>query len=185
MATGGCVTTGLPALARLGLRLLRARPGGCARAGDVLVRFARAHPALLARVMYAGAARGDRRLLDAPDARELAAHRFLAATRGGVAGMIDDYVLCTRPWGFEPAAVETAVQLWHGMRDSLVPVDQAIGLAAALPRVQAALHPDEGHFFYRRRLREILGEVVSGTRSMSSVDQPNPRAPSPCPVSGW
>jgi hypothetical protein len=30
--------------------------------------------------------------------------------------------------------------------------------------VQAALHPDEGHFFYRRRLREILGSLAAAVR---------------------
>ncbi len=183
-------TGGLPAPSRLGLRLLLRRPAGCTRAAASLVRLARRHPALLARVMYAGAARADRRLLDASDARELAAARFLAATRAGVGGMIDDYVLCSRPWDFDPAQIRTSVQLWHGMQDSLVPVDQAIALAGTLPRAAMSVHPEEGHFFYRRRLREILGSVVAGAagpddRSMSSVDQPNPRAPSPCPVSGW
>jgi len=187
---GGCVTRGLPAPARLGLRGVRARPSGCARTGDMLVRLARRKPALLARVMLAGAARRDRSLLDAPDARALAAQRFLAASSAGVAGMIDDYVLCSRPWGFDAARVAVPVQLWHGMQDALVSVDHAYALAATLPRVEAAICSDEGHFFYERRLPEILGAIVAvaapaSTRSSSSVDQPNPRAPSPCPVSGW
>lgn len=87
--------------------------------------------------------------------------RFLAAASGGVGGMIDDHLICTRPWGFAPEDVCGPVQLWHGAQDELVPIDQAMHLAAALPRVQAALHPDEGHFFYRRRLREILGDLVA------------------------
>jgi hypothetical protein len=41
-------------------------------------------------------------------------------------------------------------------------------VAAALPNVQAALHPDEGHFFYRRRLREILGPLTGALRSAGS-----------------
>jgi hypothetical protein len=69
-----------------------------------------------------------------------------------------------RPWGFAPEDVRGLVQLWHGAQDELVPIDQAMHLAAALPRVQAALHPDEGHFFYRRRLREILGDLVAAAR---------------------
>ena len=137
--------------------------------------------------MRAGAASADRRQLDAPGARELAATRFLAAASGGLAGMIDDYLLCTRPWGFRPSAIGPLVQLWHGMQDPLVSIEDALHLAAALPHVQTALDPDEGHFFYRRRLREILGDVAAAcqaTRSSSSADQPNPRAPSPRPVSG-
>jgi dipeptidyl aminopeptidase/acylaminoacyl peptidase len=54
------------------------------------------------------------------------------------------------------------------MQDALVPVDQAMHLAAALPNVRVALHPDEGHFFYRRRLREILGQLAAAVRSAGS-----------------
>ncbi len=54
-----------------------------------------------------------------------------------------------------------AVHVWHGMHDAVVPIDDAMHLVAELPRVQAALHPDEGHFFYRRRLQEILGDLVA------------------------
>jgi len=53
------------------------------------------------------------------------------------------------------------VHVWHGMHDAVVPIDDAMHLVAELPRVQAALHPDEGHFFYRRRLQEILGDLVA------------------------
>ncbi len=183
-------TAGLRAPARLGLRLLGARPRACSRTGDALLALARRNPRLVAGVMYAAAPRDDRLLLDAPGARALATQRFLAASRGGVGGMVDDYRLCTSPWGFEPTAVTPPVQLWHGALDALVPVDEAIGLAAALPRARLALHAGEGHFFYGRRLREILGALAAavepaGSRSASSVDQPNPRAPSPCPDSGW
>ena len=189
MLPGGGPERMRPLAAHLGLCAVRAAPRGCAVAGDAFVGLARRHPALLAYMICAGASEADRRLLAAPDARELAAGRFLAATRGGVAGMIDDHVLCSQPWDFEPARIHTAVQLWHGLRDPLAPAQRAIELAACLPRVRATLHPEEGHFFYRRRLREILGAVVSapapGARSSSSVDQPKPRAPRPCPVSGW
>jgi pimeloyl-ACP methyl ester carboxylesterase len=101
--------------------------------------------------------------------------------------MVDDYVLCCRPWGFDPAGVRVRVQLWHGMQDPIVPAGDALGLAAALPDVQTALDPDEGHFFYRRRLREVLADVAAACRQTSSptsADQPKPRAPSPRPVSG-
>jgi dipeptidyl aminopeptidase/acylaminoacyl peptidase len=82
--------------------------------------------------------------------------------------MIDDYLVCAGPWGFRLQDVHGPVQLWHGMQDELVPVDQAMHLVAALPNVQAALHPDEGHFFYRRRLREILGPLTGALRSAGS-----------------
>jgi pimeloyl-ACP methyl ester carboxylesterase len=125
------------------------------------------------RVMRAPAASADGYLPAQSEARELAAARFLAAARRGVGGMIDDYLLCAAPWGFDPARVPGLVQLWHGMRDALVPVDEAIQLAAALPHVQIELDPDEGHFFYRRQLREILGDLAAA--SFRRAPQPQPQ----------
>jgi pimeloyl-ACP methyl ester carboxylesterase len=90
---------------------------------------------------------------------------FLAAARGGVGKMIHDYRLCTLPWGFEPAAIPGEVHVWHGMRDQLVPVDHALALAASIPRSRISLDPDDGHFFFRRRLREILGGLTEAAGS--------------------
>ena len=171
IAPGGCAAAGLPPPVRLGLRVLRARPRACARVGDALLAIPRRHPRVVGRVIRAGAAPADRPLLAAAEARDAAAVRFLAAARGGVGGMIGDHLVCAGPWGFRLEDVGGLVQLWHGMQDALVPVDQALHLAAALPRVQVALHPDEGHFFYRRRLREILGHlaVAVGSRERPST----------------
>jgi pimeloyl-ACP methyl ester carboxylesterase len=150
---------GLPA--RAALRVLRRHPRACARAAAAVLEVVRRHPRLVARIMTAGAAPADRRRLDESESRELAAARFLAAAGGGVAGMIDDYLLCSGSWGFQLCDVRVPVQLWHGVQDPLVPVDEALHMATALPRVQTALDPDEGHFFYRRRLREIVAEINS------------------------
>lgn len=147
---------GLDLRTRAALRLLRCQPVACTRAADALLDVARCHPRLLARAIGGG----DRDV----QAREEAGARFLAAAGRGVGAMIDDYRLCAADWGFDPADVRVPVQLWHGARDPLVPVDQALLLAAALPRAQVAIDPDEGHFFYRRRLREILAELAGAPR---------------------
>lgn len=164
MTQGGCARSDMPLAARLGLRALRARPRACIRAGDVALGVARRHPRLVAGAIRASAPAAERDGVDEAGARERAADRFLAAAGGGVGAMVDDYLLCRRPWGFATQDVRARVQLWHGMQDPLVPVGEALGLAAALPDVQVALDPDEGHFFYRRRLREILAGVAAACR---------------------
>lgn len=164
MTEGGCATGDLPVAARLGLQALRVRPQACVQLGDVALGLARRHPRLVARAIRASAPAAEREAVDDAAASERAAARFLAAAAGGVDAMVDDYLLCHGPWGFAPRDVRGLVQLWHGMQDPLVPVDAALGLVAALPNVQVALDPDEGHFFYRRRLREILARVASACR---------------------
>lgn len=161
VAQGACSGAGLPRAARIGLRAVRARPRACESAGDALLAVVRRHPRLVTRIMRGGAPPADRRLLAEVGAGERAAARFLAAADGGVGGMIDDHLVTVRPWGFEPRDVRGLVHVWHGAQDAIVAVDEAMLLAAALPHARLALDPDEGHFFYRRRLREILGDLAA------------------------
>ena len=159
MAPGGHVPAGLPAPVRLGLRLLRRRPHACTRTGDALLAVARRHPGLIGLVMLAGAPPADRRLLADRGAGAAAAGRFLAAAADGIGAMVDDHVICTGRWGFRPADVAGLVHLWHGGRDTLVPAREAIRLAEQLPHAELALGPGDGHYFYGRRLREILSAL--------------------------
>jgi hypothetical protein len=52
------------------------------------------------------------------------------------------------------------VRLWHGEQDHFVPVEHARAVAAALPRCTARFNADDGHFFFRRRLVDVLGALV-------------------------
>jgi hypothetical protein len=146
-----------------------------------LVRSACRHPRLVARLLHAAATPADRRLLaaSASDAGGGPVERFLGVARGGVAGMIEDHLVCSRAWGFCPTDVGALVQLWHGVDDPIVPVERAMALAASLPRVTSALHAGEGHFFYRRHLREILGGVASVLASDAVLASPLDGPPLP------
>ncbi|HUA05111.1 MAG TPA: alpha/beta fold hydrolase [Solirubrobacteraceae bacterium] len=76
--------------------------------------------------------------------------------------MIDDYLVCRRPWGFDPAELEIPVTLWHGRGDRLVPLAHTLALAAAIPGCEARVDDRGGHFFYSRRLTEILAPLLPG-----------------------
>ena len=84
--------------------------------------------------------------------------------------MIDDYLVCRRPWGFDPCELEIPVALWHGRGDRLVPLAHTLALAAAIPRCEAHVDQHGGHFFYSRRLAEILGPLLpAGADSTSAA----------------
>ena len=146
---------GLPLATRLFMRVLAAAPRSSARLLGVSARLLRAHQALVVRL--------------AGPARAPAVGALSAATVGGVGGLVDDFVVCCRPWGFDPAELGVEVHLWHGLRDRLVPADHARQLAAALPRCRAAIDPDENHFFFRRRSPEITELVVEAARRSALV----------------
>jgi pimeloyl-ACP methyl ester carboxylesterase len=74
--------------------------------------------------------------------------------------MIEDYLVCRKDWGFEAGEVRGAVGVWHGRADRLVPLAHAVKLAAAIPAAVTHVDPTGGHFFYKDRLRDILGSLV-------------------------
>jgi pimeloyl-ACP methyl ester carboxylesterase len=76
------------------------------------------------------------------------------------AAMIDDYLVCRGEWGFDPAQLRVPVTLWHGRLDRLVPLADMLRLAAAIPGSRTYVDPDGGHFFYGRRLEEIIGSLM-------------------------
>jgi pimeloyl-ACP methyl ester carboxylesterase len=159
----------VPVRLRLALGLLARAPGACSTVGDAVVRLLERHPRLLLRAMMSGAPPADRTLLDDRAASDTAVRSFLDAAHRGVGEMIGDYLVCRRPWGFDPAQIATDVHVWHGMRDQLVPVDHALALATAIPRSRLALDPDDGHFFFRRRVAEILEGVAAPFEPSSTV----------------
>jgi pimeloyl-ACP methyl ester carboxylesterase len=79
--------------------------------------------------------------------------------------MIDDYLVCRSPWGFDLADIGTSVTLWHGRGDRLVPLSHTLALAAAIPGCEARVDPTGGHFFYSRRVADILGPLLPDFRA--------------------
>src|SRR5262249_20264469 len=75
-------------------------PATFAKLGDAATSVIRRHPGLLARVMVAGAPSCDKQLLAAREQRVAAADQFLAAAGGGARGLVEDYALSAKPWGF-------------------------------------------------------------------------------------
>ena len=125
------------------------------------MRFAERRPDALTRLASLGATPEDRRLLSAAEGGTAAIESFVATAAAGVRGMIDDYLTCCAAWGFQLREVLGEVHLWHGEQDRFVPVEHARAVAAALPRCRARFDAEDGHFFFRRRLADVLGGLVS------------------------
>ena len=161
------LTPGLPRRIRLPLALLAAAPWLARLAGDALPPLLARHPDLIMRVISAHAAPAERDRLARSEERVAATRSFLDATRGGVGGLIDDYLTYSRGWGFDPCDVGCEVQLWHGSADPLVPVEHALQLAAVLRDCRVMIDPDEGHHFFRSGLERILESLLDGAVTVS------------------
>jgi pimeloyl-ACP methyl ester carboxylesterase len=81
--------------------------------------------------------------------------------------MIEDYLVCRRPWGFAPGDVRVPVTLWHGRADWLVPLSHTLALRAAIP-VSTTRVARGGHFFYSGSLAEIIQSLMPDEVSEAS-----------------
>jgi pimeloyl-ACP methyl ester carboxylesterase len=88
----------------------------------------------------------DRAVLANPELRATLIAASAEAFRQGVTGAAWDGLLLSRPWGFDLTAIRLPVRLWHGERDTVVPVAMGRGLAQGIPACQATFLPEEGHF---------------------------------------
>lgn len=160
---------------RVPLRAMVQAPRAIAWFGDRFAALMRRRPGLGVRAMEIGACEADRRLLAEPMGREALAESFLGAMRGGCAPMIEDYLVCCRDWGFDPAEARGTVSIWHGLRDKLVPVEAARALASRLPDARLNIDPDEGHFFYKRRIEDILAGIIDRAGGATCASRPRPQ----------
>jgi len=63
----------------------------------------------------------------------------------GEEGWISDLAALTSDWGFEIASVSTAVDVWHGEDDLMVPVSHGRWLSGRLTSARLHSVPDHGH----------------------------------------
>lgn len=124
--------------------------------GAVLVFFARHWPDKYLSTMNAHLPPVDRVIFTRPDVQAMIREDMAQAFRNGSRAAIRDIVLLTRPWGFALQDISVPVQLWHGERDTTVPVRMGHDLADSIPQSQAHFVPDAGHFLFIDRWRQIL-----------------------------
>ena len=166
---------------RLALRRLELHPDLARSLGDSLCGRAARRPRLIARGLALGGRGAGSE--DGDDALETATRSLLAATSGGVGGMIDDYLVACRPWGFAPEAIIAPVALWHGARDRVAPPSGARELARRIPGAQLRVEETESHFFFRRRMAEVLlpllPERPRALRPIAAPAKARPATPTP------
>jgi pimeloyl-ACP methyl ester carboxylesterase len=116
----------------------------------------RADPASLIRGLLADLTEADRHLVTDPGIRSLLIRSYEEALQSSAFGWIDDARAFCIPWGFDPAAVDVPVLLWHGARDRFSPVAHARWLGARIPDVTLVVKPDASHFGALTVLPDVL-----------------------------
>jgi len=101
----------------------------------------------------------ERHYLRHPAMKATITRAFTEATRNGVAGLVYEQMLISRPWGFHPAEVTVPVRLWHGEQDVHVPLSMNRRLIDELPCCDAHLLKDSGHFLLYDRWADIVAAM--------------------------
>ena len=102
-------------------------------------------------------------LSELPAAEKDWAHRhpqslefFVDACRGGAHGVTLDYLLWALPWDLDWSSITTAVHLFHGDADTVVPLHHLDTVAALLPHPVRHVLPGLGHVSIQDSYGSIL-----------------------------
>lgn len=83
------------------------------------------------------------------------------ALRQGTRGAVQELALIRHPWPVPLRDVKTPVHLWHGARDTNVPIASARRLAAELPDVILHVSDSADHDVGHERRDEIMSVIAS------------------------
>jgi len=101
----------------------------------------------------------DKVLLTEPAVMDLFKEDVEQAFINGTAAAVQEISLLRSAWEFDPKAITQPVNLFHGYKDTVLPIDLAEELIKSLKNVRPYLYPEEGHFFALKTSRKIF-EII-------------------------
>ena len=78
----------------------------------------------------------------------------------GARGVVDDYAILGRPWGFAVEEIAVPVHCWHATADKVVPLHHTEELVRRIPGAQLTQWADEGHLAVVRRVGEVFDALL-------------------------
>ncbi|MHB1729932.1 MAG: alpha/beta fold hydrolase [Leptospirillum sp.] len=76
----------------------------------------------------------------------------------GSEGIVDDLMILSKPWDFDPGSISGKVHFWHGDRDLIAPLFLIEKLAKEIPASKTRIIQGEGHLLIFRYWDSILEE---------------------------
>ena len=122
----------------------RARPLALALWG-VMRRMALGRPERFVAAVEKELSAPDRAALADPATRAAWLRTLQESLRPGAAGVIEDWAIEARPWGFSLEEIRVPVRIWHGDCDNVVPFDHSRYLARRIPGAQLTVMGGRGH----------------------------------------
>ena len=142
-------------------RLVARVPSAMTLAYSALARLARRRPGTAQKVLFSGASKLDRAVIDRPDVGPRLVSAYVEATRPGGRGLTEDMQAVLNPWGFEPTEIRLPVHLIHGRRDTVAPPAHAEHWIETLETARPVWIEDAGHFLIEDHVEEILDALAA------------------------
>lgn len=118
---------------------------------------ARRAPGVALASFRAGLPRADRDVLASLGHPSAALALFTEAFGShGARGVVDDYAVLSRPWGFPVEAIRVPLVVWHGDADNVVPIEHARALVERVPHASLTVWPGAGHLGLVSHIGDVL-----------------------------
>jgi pimeloyl-ACP methyl ester carboxylesterase len=116
----------------------------------------RRYPARFMKMLMIQMTPAERDLFQRPNVQQMILDDIAEGFRQGTRGVAQDMANAARPWSFRLEDIRLPVYVLHGEADVDVPPSMGRYLAQAIQDRRAAFYPDEGHYLYLTRWKEIL-----------------------------
>jgi pimeloyl-ACP methyl ester carboxylesterase len=149
---------GMIASARWALLFARRAPRLAAWVGALAMRnLTRRNAPLFSGPSVESLPQADRAVLRKPDVRDALSDAVREGFRQGARGPVLDGCIYAQPWPFALQDIRVPSMVWHGEKDTIVPVEMGRLYARSIPGCKAVFYPDEGHFSLPiNRMKEIF-----------------------------
>ena len=78
--------------------------------------------------------------------------------RSGSKGIVEDLIILSKPWGFDPGTISGVVSFWHSEQDQVAPLFLIKNLERTIPSARTRIIKGDGHLLIFRYWAEILDE---------------------------
>lgn len=142
-------------------RLAARVPSAMTFAYSALARLARRRPGAAQKVLFSGASKVDRAVIDRPGVGPRLMAAYVDATQSGGRGPTEDMQAVLSPWGFDPAEIHLPVHLFHGRRDTVAPPAHTEYWIETLEAARPVWIGDAGHLLIEDHVGEILDALTA------------------------
>lgn len=142
-------------------RLAARVPSAMTLAYSALAVLARRRPGAAQRVLFSGASKVDRAVINRPEVGSRLVSAYVEAARRGGRGLTEDMQAVLSPWGFDPAEILSPVHVVHGRRDTVAPPAHAEYWIENLETARPVWVEDAGHFLIEDHAGKVLGVLMA------------------------